>query len=206
MPSLFLPGLHLALTAQIDIPGRIRTFRRKPTAICIEIARIPLRSLRSVARRAFLHTAARWRSGDVEDCKSSHAGSIPARASNFFAAKLQKCSILQIEHLPAPTRWEFIGQMEMAPGALHNVLPERLGRQHAPADAFMQSCRHCDGMAPTIPPPHSQPSLHTRHQSCRTKNRGSHWRRRSVITPERELHPPAQSGSASPPIPGQVQS
>ncbi len=26
---------------------------------------------------------ARWRSGDVEDCKSSHPGSIPGRASSF---------------------------------------------------------------------------------------------------------------------------
>ena len=27
---------------------------------------------------------ARWRSGDVEDCKSSHPGSIPGRASNLY--------------------------------------------------------------------------------------------------------------------------
>ncbi len=28
---------------------------------------------------------ARWRSGDVEDCKSSHPGSIPGRASNLIS-------------------------------------------------------------------------------------------------------------------------
>ena len=30
------------------------------------------------------HTEARWRSGYAEDCKSLHAGSIPARASKIL--------------------------------------------------------------------------------------------------------------------------
>src|SRR4029079_7754042 len=34
--------------------------------------------------RARTRAEARWRSGYAEDCKSLHAGSIPARASNSF--------------------------------------------------------------------------------------------------------------------------
>ncbi len=54
---------------------------------------------------------ARWRSGYVEDCKSSHAGSIPARASNLLfalpalppvsAIQQAKCAALaqSVEHI-----------------------------------------------------------------------------------------------------------
>ena len=45
---------------------------------------------------------ARWRSGYVEDCKSSHAGSIPARASNLLFA------------LPAPPPVSAIQQAKCA--------------------------------------------------------------------------------------------
>lgn len=41
-----------------------------------------------------LHTAARCQSGYVEDCKSSHAGSIPARASILQAIHIRVCSLL----------------------------------------------------------------------------------------------------------------
>ena len=37
---------------------------------------------------------ARWRSGDVEDCKSSHPGSIPGRASNFSVQARYRASRL----------------------------------------------------------------------------------------------------------------
>ena len=37
---------------------------------------------------------ARWRSGDVEDCKSSHPGSIPGRASNLSVQARYRASRL----------------------------------------------------------------------------------------------------------------
>jgi len=45
-------------------------------------------SLVRFAQKAALRATARWRSGDVEDCKSSHPGSIPGRASS---AKPDQC-------------------------------------------------------------------------------------------------------------------
>ena len=44
---------------------------------------------------------ARWRSGDVEDCKSSHPGSIPGQASNFFPPASALAIAAPIARLPA---------------------------------------------------------------------------------------------------------
>jgi hypothetical protein len=43
---------------------------------------------------------ARWRSGDVEDCKSSHPGSIPGRASSEFPCNpaLPRCADASEQH------------------------------------------------------------------------------------------------------------
>jgi hypothetical protein len=37
------------------------------------------------AKFCTVNVEARWRSGDAEDCKSLHAGSIPARASKILS-------------------------------------------------------------------------------------------------------------------------
>ena len=45
----------------------------------------------------------RWQSGDAEDCKSSNAGSIPARTSNPFAGLRRQPSFQPIQsHSASP--------------------------------------------------------------------------------------------------------
>ncbi len=50
-----------------------------------------------------VNVEARWRSGDAEDCKSSHAGSIPARASRHIVVKI----VCHVMTLKTPEFWEF---------------------------------------------------------------------------------------------------
>jgi hypothetical protein len=52
---------------------------------------------------ALARIEARWRSGDAEDCKSLHPGSIPGRASIYLSMFTPDCSTLQIEQIGEPS-------------------------------------------------------------------------------------------------------
>jgi hypothetical protein len=58
------------------------------------------------AHFCLVNVEARWRSGDAEDCKSSHAGSIPARASRHVLFKFADRAVT----LKTPDFWQFSAQ------------------------------------------------------------------------------------------------